>query len=588
MKSETLFNRIIGSGVLLSSGAIIPSYSALRQQLLRQLNQLLRLLQEEQCPRQESYTLCHLLGTYLDIYLHRDRQQQGGLATETPLISGLQESGTLSVPTTVAAQLELLADCADHRLFDYGYTLINLLSLPDLPQDADIRLLLARYQQRKCSPSPLSAADRQIHLPAVAENNRVSLIAGPCTSNWFNQYDTTRDQQGVVWLIAADPQQFVRHCQVLAKQHPAEPLCCVIPLLGDIYQTNALLAAEFQRWAEILASVSGLPALSCQLVIYSPLSQQRQRHDPDAAFWVSRHEDLHRNHHLNGLIQRLSQHLKVSESDAYAVQRRLAATILLEWLSAPPINAAVQSLFTGTPLSLSGVMLADYGHGFTRHGAWSAWLSEHYLLCPSLADSPTPPPLPQLPHRVVATVRHIPQTLPPAATDYRRRHRLAVWLPLLVIAGIYGSIALLPSPRPLSESTPRLSPSSPGHSLTRDDFAPWFAPGSSMVLAERYQTLAALVPELQKHARYPVLIVGYSDNTGNSDSNRQLSLQRALGIRDWLVTNTGLPESQFIVDGAGESRPLVTDNSTAGQASNRRIEIISLFPQTFKVNKDYD
>lgn len=84
VKSETLFNRIAGSGVLLSAGAIIPSYSAFRHQLVSQLTQLQRLLQEERCPPQESSTLCHLLGGYLDIYLQKYRLQQGILVADPP------------------------------------------------------------------------------------------------------------------------------------------------------------------------------------------------------------------------------------------------------------------------------------------------------------------------------------------------------------------------------------------------------------------------------------------------------------------------------------------------------------------------
>lgn len=66
-----------------------------------------------------------------------------------------------------------------------------------------------------------------------------------------------------------------------------------------------------------------------------------------------------------------------------------------------PLYTALQSLFTDTPLMLSGVMLADYGQGFTRHGAWSTWLSEHYHLCPALANTLTPHHFPNYPLAVL-------------------------------------------------------------------------------------------------------------------------------------------------------------------------------------------
>ena len=590
MKSETLFNRIAGSGVLLSAGAIIPSYSALRHQLVSQLTQLQRLLQEERCPPQESSTLCHLLGGYLDIYLQKYRLQQGILVADTPLATSLQETDTLQVPTALAAQLEMLVECANPMLFDYSYTLINLLSLPDINQNAEIALLLARYQQRKLASMTLSAAPHRQDQRALAENKPVCLIVGPCAGNWFSQYDTTRNKQGILWLIAPDPQQFIQRYRILTEQYPTQPLCCLIPLLGDMYQNNDLLAAEFQRWTQIVSSVSGIAALPCELVVYSPLSQQRQRHDPDAAFWVKTPAKSSDTCSVTTQLDALYQCLQDDDSrgELYAVQRRLSAAILLEWLRTSPLLQALQTLFTKTPLTLSGIMLADYGHGFTRHGAWSAWLSEHYLLCPSLADCLTPPPLPELTFRSApARSQPLPVT-PPAVMDSRRRHRQAVLIPLVVIGGIYSGIALMAPSSPPSEISPSRSAISPGRYLTRDDFAAWFAPGSSVLLAERYQTLAAVIPKLQQYARYPVLIVGYSDNTGNKDSNRLLSLQRAQVVRDWLVSNAQLPESHFILDGAGVSRPLISDGSPAALAGNRRIEIISLSPQTFQVNKSYD
>jgi len=594
VKSETLFNQMAGTGILLSCGAIVPSYSTLRQQLVIQLNQLQSLLVTESHPRTESGVLCHLLGQYLDRYLRKAWQPQGSLAADAPLTTQLQAIDAEQIPRGLAVQLQMLADCRDQTLFAFGYTLISLLSLTDIRQDADIGRLLADYQQRRVTLSlttlPFADGHNHRHPPTATENRSVCLIAGPCAGNWFSQYETTRSKQGVLWMTAPDPHQFIQRYRELTEQHLPEPLYCVIPLLGDMYSHNDLLAAECQRWAQILAAVSGLAPLRCQLVIYSPLSQQRQRHDPDAAFWVKSAGQTPDNHSLAQQLHGLSQHLLADEcgGDLYAVQRRLSATILLEWLHSSPLYTALQSLFTDTPLMLSGVMLADYGQGFTRHGAWSTWLSEHYHLCPALANTLTPPPLPELPVSSPAANVPDPQVVPPTSADYRRHHRLAVLLPLLIIGGIYAGITVFKPLAPPPPFSPRMLASSPGRYLTRHDFAPWFAPGSSTLLPERYQTLAALIPTLQQSARYPVLIVGYADNTGNSDSNRRLSLRRAQGVRDWLVSNSGLPESHFILDSAGESRPLVSDNSTAGQASNRRIEIISLFPQTFKVNKDYD
>jgi outer membrane protein OmpA-like peptidoglycan-associated protein len=77
-------------------------------------------------------------------------------------------------------------------------------------------------------------------------------------------------------------------------------------------------------------------------------------------------------------------------------------------------------------------------------------------------------------------------------------------------------------------------------------------------------------------ASYPELrftIEGHTDNVGSDATNSELSLRRALSVRDYLI-GLGVAASRIDVDGYGPSRP-VADNSTAdGRARNRRVEIV--------------
>ncbi|MGQ0612745.1 MAG: OmpA/MotB family protein [Planctomycetaceae bacterium] len=56
-------------------------------------------------------------------------------------------------------------------------------------------------------------------------------------------------------------------------------------------------------------------------------------------------------------------------------------------------------------------------------------------------------------------------------------------------------------------------------------------------------------------------------------SNRELSQARAESVRKYLVAQ-GVPESLLTTLGHGESQPLVTNDSKANKAKNRRVEII--------------
>jgi outer membrane protein OmpA-like peptidoglycan-associated protein len=68
-------------------------------------------------------------------------------------------------------------------------------------------------------------------------------------------------------------------------------------------------------------------------------------------------------------------------------------------------------------------------------------------------------------------------------------------------------------------------------------------------------------------------VEGHTDNTGSAAKNQDLSLKRALAVRDYLISQ-GIPASSTDAEGFGASSP-VADNATAdGRSRNRRVEIV--------------
>ena len=65
---------------------------------------------------------------------------------------------------------------------------------------------------------------------------------------------------------------------------------------------------------------------------------------------------------------------------------------------------------------------------------------------------------------------------------------------------------------------------------------------------------------------------GYSDNSGNRLTNRELSRRRALAVVDFFKAN-GIAESQITVRFHGEQYPLVPNNNAANRAKNRRVSV---------------
>ena len=69
-----------------------------------------------------------------------------------------------------------------------------------------------------------------------------------------------------------------------------------------------------------------------------------------------------------------------------------------------------------------------------------------------------------------------------------------------------------------------------------------------------------------------ITIEGHTDSTGADALNLQLSKARAQRVRDYFVLN-GLEAIPMSVDGLGSARPVADNNTEAGKAANRRVDV---------------
>lgn len=71
------------------------------------------------------------------------------------------------------------------------------------------------------------------------------------------------------------------------------------------------------------------------------------------------------------------------------------------------------------------------------------------------------------------------------------------------------------------------------------------------------------------------VIEGHTDSFGNDEYNLDLSMKRAVAVRNWLVERLQIPTDNMKVMGIGKNRPLVATSGTVEeQALNRRVEIV--------------
>ncbi|MCF6366257.1 MAG: OmpA family protein [Bacteroidales bacterium] len=83
--------------------------------------------------------------------------------------------------------------------------------------------------------------------------------------------------------------------------------------------------------------------------------------------------------------------------------------------------------------------------------------------------------------------------------------------------------------------------------------------------------LEKLYSFLQTNQKLRAEISGHTDNTGNETHNKQLSLNRAKAVYDYLISK-GISENRIIYKGYGSLLPIDTNNTEKGRKNNRRTE----------------
>jgi outer membrane protein OmpA-like peptidoglycan-associated protein len=81
---------------------------------------------------------------------------------------------------------------------------------------------------------------------------------------------------------------------------------------------------------------------------------------------------------------------------------------------------------------------------------------------------------------------------------------------------------------------------------------------------------------LKANPKLHVLIVGHTDNKGQLGYNQTLSSKRAQSVVAKLAKDYGIPVGQMTAVGVGPAAPVATNDTDAGQAKNRRVELVKM------------
>jgi len=101
-----------------------------------------------------------------------------------------------------------------------------------------------------------------------------------------------------------------------------------------------------------------------------------------------------------------------------------------------------------------------------------------------------------------------------------------------------------------------------------------FDSGDAQIKPENFDLLGKVEKAIDVFPRSELIIEGHTDAYGGDDSNQKLSQERAESVQQYMINAMRIPTYRLIATGYGETRPVSSNETQAGRARNRRIDIV--------------
>ena len=73
-----------------------------------------------------------------------------------------------------------------------------------------------------------------------------------------------------------------------------------------------------------------------------------------------------------------------------------------------------------------------------------------------------------------------------------------------------------------------------------------------------------------------IIIAGHTDNIGSKEYNQKLSEERAISVKNYLLTHHEIESKRLVINGLGETEPIASNDTDDGRIKNRRVEFIRI------------
>ncbi|HIC7207789.1 OmpA family protein [Burkholderia stabilis] len=440
---------------------------------------------------------------------------------------------------------------------------------------------------------------------------------------------------GAIWLRADRPQDLPRLAVAVRQWRDGQaPDCVVLSVAPGLHANDDVLSQTLRVIRQAVADTSRMLGVSLPgyVAIYQRLSGADAFATPAAsgqgARWYglsagSPVVDMHCFDIASDAAE--SDALHAGGNHVFAARAAGIASVI-GWTRRIVFDTLTDRSQPAAPWPLWGAGWIDHGPATSPVGPWEREVRSRTGIAPAaLPASPLPWPLPQplidaLPRRSrrsprITAIAHVIAIAAcavtaaiysaaknnemlmtgigehverynrlPATQDTAKREALKalssdrdqldryarIGIPIRLSFGTYRGAQLQPL---LDEVIGSYEPPAPPPAVVTLDSMSLFDSGKAQLQPGTTRAMVDALELIKAHPGKRVLVAGHTDNQGRPDLNLKLSIDRAAAVRDWLVDASGMPTTQFAIQGYGDTRPVADNATPEGRARNRRVEI---------------
>ncbi|NHV26084.1 OmpA family protein [Burkholderia sp. D-99] len=462
----------------------------------------------------------------------------------------------------------------------------------------------------------------------------LALVTGDGLPALFDR-DASRSQfvhvgDGAIWLRADRPQDLPRLAVAVRQWRDGQaPDCVVLSVAPVLHANDDVLSQTLRVIRQAVADTSRMlgASLPGYVAIYQRLSDTAVSTEPAAQWYgVSAGSPITDMHRFDSAIDAAESDALHADGSRAAAARAAGIGSMIGWTRRTVFDTLTDRRQPASSWPLFGAGWIDHGPATGPGKPWERDVRSRIGIAPAaLPASPSPWPVPQplidaMPRRSrrsprLTAVAHVAAIIActataaicgaaknnetlmtrigehierynrlPAKQDAAKRDALKalssdrdqldryarIGVPLRLSFGTYRGAQLLPL---LDETIASYEPPAPPPAVITLDSMSLFDSGKAQLKPGTTRAMVDALELIKAHPGKRVLVAGYADDQGRPDHNLKLSIDRATAVRDWLVDASGLPTTQFAIQGYGDTRPVADNATPEGRAKNRRVEI---------------